>query len=303
MLWLIVAILAYLILSLVFLVDKYLLTGPILNSKVYAFYVGALGGLVLLLAPFIGFYLPERFDLLLSLFTGMVNVLALFWFYKTLQLFEASRVIPTIGGFTPLFTFFLVYFLSSSKEILSLPHSIALVFLVLGGILINFKKEERINLKSLSFSFVTAFLFSLVFVLTKYVYLNQSFWNGFIWKGLGGSLMAVCFFLFFPEVRKEINRKKEKTSQKVAFIFLLNQLAGAGATTLQNWAIFLAPLAAIPLVHALNGVQYLFLFIFSLFLSFKFPFILKEEISWQVVLQKTVALILIITGLAFLSLW
>ena len=303
MLWLIVAILAYLILSLVFLVDKYLLTGPILNSKAYAFYVGALGSLVLLLAPFVGFYLPGRFDLLLSLFTGMVNVLALFWFYKTLQLFEASRVIPTIGGFTPLFTFFLVYFSSANEEILSLPHAIALVLLVLGGVLINFKKEEKLNLKSLSFSLVSAFFFSLAFVLTKYVYLNQPFWNGFIWKGLGGSLMAICFFLLFPEVRKEVFRKKEKTSKKTALIFLLNQAGGAGATTLQNWAIYLAPLATIPLVHALNGVQYLFLFIFSLLLSLKFPAILKEEISWQVVLQKTVALILIITGLAFLSLW
>ena len=63
MLWLIVAISAYLILAIVFLVDKYLLVGPIPNPKIYAFYIGTLGIAVLLLVPFIEFYILEPFQM------------------------------------------------------------------------------------------------------------------------------------------------------------------------------------------------------------------------------------------------
>jgi len=303
MLWLTIAIFSYLILAVVFLVDKYLLTGLIPNPKVYAFYVGTLGILVLVLAPFIGFYVPEKSQLILSLSAGAVYVLGLFWFYKTLQLFEASRVVPAIGGLTPLFTFGLIYIFTSGKEVLSSHSFIAFILLVLGTILMNLKKGKLINLKSFRFSILTAFFFSLAFVLTKYVYLSQPFWNGFIWRSIGGFLMAICFFILFPEIKKEICRKREKFPKKTTVIFLSNQAGGAAAAILQNWAIFLAPLAFIPVIHALNGTQYAFLFIFSIFLSLKFPRILKEEISKEVILQKIIAILLITTGLTLLSLW
>ncbi len=196
--WLLVAILSYLILAVVSLVDKYLLTNSIPNPKVYVFYVGILGILVLFLAPFVGFYIPEKSQIVLGLLAGAVFIYALFWFYKTLQLFETSRVVPAIGGLVPLFTFGLIYLFSYGREVLSLREFIAFILLILGSILINLKKEKLINLKSFKFSALSAFLLSLSFVLIKYVYLAQPFWNGFIWRSIGGFLASVCFFFFFP---------------------------------------------------------------------------------------------------------
>ena len=301
MLWLIVAISAYLILAVVFLVDKYLLTGSIPNPRVYAFYVGTLGILVLILAPFVGFYIPEKSQIALSLLAGAIFVYGLFWFYKTLQLFEPSRAVPAIGGLTPLFAFGLIYLFSWGKEILSFFEIIAFIFLISGSVLINLKKEKLINLKSFKFSALTALLLSLSFVLIKYVYLAQPFWNGFIWKSIGGFLMAVCFFIFFPEIKKEIFKKGEKFPKKTTAIFVTNQAAGAGANILQNWAIALAPLAYVAIINALQGVQYAFLLIFTIFLSLKLPQILKEEISRKTLFQKIFAILLIGTGLGILS--
>jgi hypothetical protein len=171
--------------------------------------------------------------------------------------------------------------------------------------MINLKKEKFINFESFKFSVLTAFFFSLAFVLAKYVYLTQPFWNGFIWRSMGGFLMAVCFLFIFPEIRKELFLTGKSLlpggSKKTSAIFVSNQLAGAGSAILQNWAIFLAPLALVPLIHALNGTQYVFLFIFSVFLSLKFPRILKEEVSRDVILQKVIAIILIGLGLVLLS--
>ena len=312
MLWFLIAISAYLILAVVSLVDKYLLTGSIPNPRVYVFYVGTLGILVLILAPFVGFYIPEKSQIALSLLAGAIFVYGLYWFYKTLQLFEPSRAVPAIGSLTPLFTLGLIYLFSWGKEILSFFEIIAFIFLISGSVLINLKKEKLISLKSFKFSALTAFLLSVSFVLIKYVYLAQPFWNGFIWKSIGGFLMAVCFFIFFPEIKKEIFKKftphqtcsvagGEKFPKKTTAIFVTNQAAGAGANILQNWAIALSPLAYVAIINALQGVQYVFLLIFTIFLSLKLPQIVKEEISGKILFQKIFAILSIVTGLAILA--
>ena len=305
MTWLTAAISAYFILAVVFLADKYLLTKAIPNPRVYAFYVGALGISVLLLTPFVDFYVPEISQLILGILSGMVFICGLFWLYKSLQLFEPSRVVPAIGGLTPLFVFGLIYIFTLGQEVLSLRELITFILLVLGSILITIEKKKLTDFKSLKFSALTAFLLALSFVLIKYVYLAQPFWNGFIWRCVGGFLMAICFFIFFPDIKKEIFEKKENSqtgrSKKTAVIFLFNQAAGAGATILHNWAIALAPLIYVPLVNALQGTQYVFLFILSIIFSLKFPKILKEEISREVLLQKIIAILLIGGGLALLA--
>ncbi len=300
--WLLIAISSYLILAIVFLIDKYLLTSSIPNPKVYTFYVGTLGILVLLIAPFVGFYIPEIPQIILSLLTGAIYIYALFWFFKSLHLFETSRIVPAIGGITPLFSFGLIYIFSFGKEILSLSEIIAFVLLISGSVLITMQRKKLITLKSLQFSVLTAFLLSLAFVLTKYVYLGQPFWNAFIWLRIGGFIMALSFFIFIPEVKKEIFQKREYFSKKTTVIFLSNQAAGAGANILQNWAIFLAPLAYIPIINSLIGVQYVFLLAFAVLFSVKFPKILKEEISKEIIFQKITAILLIGAGLVLLTL-
>ena len=218
--WLIITILSYFIFATVSLLDKYLLTSRIPNSKVYAFYIGIFGILVLVLAPFVGFYIPEKSQIALSLLAGAVFVCGLFWFYKALQFFETSRVVPAIGGLTPLFTFGLIYVFFSGKEALSSKEFIAFILLILGSVLINFKKEKLINLKNVKFSLLAASFFSLSFVLTKYVYLALPFWTGFIWRSIGGFLMAICFFIFFQRLKKKF-LKKEKNFQKKQLPFSL----------------------------------------------------------------------------------
>jgi hypothetical protein len=113
-------------------------------------------------------------------------------------------------------------------------------------------------------------------------------------------LAAVIFFLFAPEIKREIFRKKISFKKKTAVIFLSSQIAGAGAGILQNWAIALAPLVYVALISALQGVQYVFLFILTVFLSLKFPRILKEEISGKIIFQKIFAILSICIGLAIL---
>lgn len=301
MTWLIVAITAYFILAIVSLVDKYLLVGPIPNPKIYTFYVGILGVLVLFLVPFVGFSVPQPSQIILSLLAGAIFIYGLFWFYKALRDFEASRVVPAIGGILPLFTLGLVYIFSAGKETLGYFKFFAFILLILGSILITYERSKKISFQSLRISAIAAFFLALSFVLTKYVYLAQPFWSGFIWIRIGGFLMAIFSFLLFKEIREEIFKKKVSFKKRTIGIFLSNQAMGAGAGILQNWAIFLAPLVYVAIINALQGIQYVFLLIFATLISLKFPKILKEEISRKLLLQKIIAILLIGGGLVLLA--
>lgn len=300
--WLLITISFYFILAVVFLVDKYLLTASIQSAKVYTFYVGILGILALALIPFVDFSIPTPSQIILALLAGAAYIYALFWFYKALSFFEASRIVPATSSLVPVFTFLLVYIFSQGKELLPLSEISPFILLILGSFLMVAEKEKFINLKSLKISVICAFFLSLSFVLLKYVYLVQPFWSGLIWTKIGGFLMALLFLIFTREIKEQIFQKKVGFKKKTMGIFLLNQVSGAGAGVLQNWAIALAPLAYVAVINALQGVQYVFLLIFTVLLSLKFPQILKEEISSKIIFQKIIAILLIGAGLAVIAL-
>ena len=292
MLWLTLIILAYFLFAIVALGDKYLLKGPP-NPKIYAFYVGVLGILALFLIPFVGFSIPGILGILFCLLAGAIYIFALLGFFEGLEKFEASRIIPAVGGFLPIFTLVLTYSFSGGKEILGTWELLAFLFLLLGSVLITIEPAKKFwGVKSLKISALTAFLLALTFVLTKYVYLMLPFWTGFIWIRISAFLIAL-FFILFREVRKEIFSAKSSFSKKTSAFFLFNQGMGAGAFILQNWAIALAGLAYLSIIGALQGIQYVFLFILA-------ALILKEGLSKKVILQKVIAILLIGLGLAFL---
>ena len=293
MLWLAPIILAYFLFAIVALGDKYLLKGPP-NPKIYAFYVGVLGILSLFLIPFVGFSIPGILELLFCLSAGTIYIFALLGLYEGLEKFEASRIIPAIGGFSPIFILALTYSFSGGKEILGYRELLAFLFLLLGSVLVTIEPTKKISFKSLKISALTAFLLALAFVLTKYVYLMLPFWTGFIWIRISAFLI-VLFFILFKEVRKEVFSAKSSFSKKTSAFFIFNQGIGAGAFVLQNWAIALAGFAYLSIIGALQGIQYVFLFILA-------ALILKEGLSKKVILQKAVAILFIGLGLVFLTL-
>jgi len=130
----------------------------------------------------------------------------------------------------------------------------------------------------------------------KNVYLNQPFWSGFMWMRIGGFLAGISF-LFTKQVRNEIFQKKSTFTRKTGSIFLVNQGAGAGAFILQNMAIALASINYLPFINALQGVQYVFLFLLVFFLTKRFPKISEERFTKEILIQKVISIGLICLGL------
>lgn len=301
--WLIITIVSYLILAMVALGDKWFLAGPVVSPKTYIFYIGGLQILVLLLIPFVGFVIPSPFQLFLGLVSGIIFVYGLYWFFKGLQSFEPSRIVPAVGGLVPIFSFLFILILSGGQEMPGLKDLLSFSLLIAGSVALTYEKAKRFSRESIKISVVSAILIAFSFVLTKYVYLAQPFWSGFILTKLGSFLAGLSFLVLFKkEIIAEVFNRKASTGKKTTALFFLNQSAGAGANILQNWGIALVPLAFVPFINALQGVQYVFLFIFSIILSLKFPQLLKEEISRGVILQKVIAILVIGAGLTILAL-
>jgi drug/metabolite transporter superfamily protein YnfA len=160
MLWLIVIISAYFLQAIAALVDKYLLKSHIPSAKVYAFYVGIFSIAALAFIP-LGFYIPSLELIVLDILAGAFLLFGLYVFYSALSKFEVSRIIPAIGGITPLFVFTLVYLLSEDKLAMGIHQVISFVLLLLGSILIVYNKDKLITFKSFQFSALAAFLFSI----------------------------------------------------------------------------------------------------------------------------------------------
>jgi hypothetical protein len=309
MLWLSVVVFSNVLLAFVSLVDKYLLTSVAVHPRIYTFYVGVLGMLVFLLVPFVGFSLPGPWQLFLAIGAGILFLTSLFWFFKGLKRFEASRIIPLIGAFIPLFTLAFVWIASKGSLTLTGGQFLAFLFLIAGSVLITVQRGKEANLAVLRVAFLSAFFLSLAFVMMKYVYLAQPFWSGFMLFRVGGFLVALWFLLSSREVWEEIFRRKNEKQgpsfwkrPRIAVTFFLNQSLGAVANILQSFAVFLVPLSLLPFVNALGGVQYAVLFVCTLVLSMKFPRFLQEELSQAVVFQKLAAIGAIITGVVILAL-
>lgn len=305
MVWLTIAILAYLLFSVVFLVDKHILAGPIGNPRVLVFYVGILGALGILLIPFGLVYFPGMPILVLALFAGGIRILATYLYFYALDHCEVSRVTTAIGATQPIFSFWLAWVLSGGQATLDVWELAAFALLVVGSVIVVFEKSF-LTIKTLRMTVAASFLFSLSFILSKLVYDGQPFISAFVLMGFG-SLIAALFFLGFSDVRKTLlhlkisSRARAKSSKSTA-LFFTNQSLGAAAFILQNMAIALAPLAFVAVINALAGVQYAFLFILTVVISTYFPKVIKEKISPTILLQKLIAIAFILFGLAIIAL-
>ncbi len=308
MLWIIFAILSYFLLAAVSLIDKIILSGPIKTPMIYAFLTGIFGGLgALILLPFSNFFSLAVPVIFFGLFSGAIWIFAIFFLYQALKKYDASTIIPAIGGLLPLFTLLLGLFFYAGKEnsdqnlFFNFWQIVSFVLMVSGSVLIslNLEKEKKITKGTFILSAFSAFLFANGFFLAKIVYLETSFLSGLALR-LSGGFLASLLFLLSKGLREKIffSRKKDaiKTPKTIA-LFLAGQLMGGAAGIFQNLSVYFVPLALLSFVNALEGIRYAFLLAFMIVFSFKFPHILSEKISKRILLKKISATILISLGL------
>lgn len=297
MTWLYLALTAQLLFAVVFVVDTFLVKTDIRNPWVFASFIGGVSGaaaIMLLFFPGI----PETTLLGLNFIGGLSLVFALVAFFALLFKFEATRVVPIVGAFVAVWgLFFDVLFLGQE---FSPPQLMAFLLLVVGGFFLALDINNRAFKWKLIFASVgAAFLFGLNFALTKYGFEEQGFWEAFIWIRLG-SFVTVIPFVLFAGFRKEFVKTAKRLKKNVGVLFLGNQALGGTAFFLQSLAIDMKNPS---LVNALQGTQYVFLFIMVAVFqsrSKKAKSALKESFDIATVVVKGAGILLVAVGVGLL---
>jgi|SRR3989338_355816 len=294
-LYIIIAIISYLGFALNGVIDKFLLKAGIPEPDVFAFYIGVLGGLTIVLIPF-GFAVPNMSILALAMVSGIAFVYALVAMFQSLKLADSSIALPAIAAIVPVATMIMSFFWIDDS--LNLSEVLGVTFLVAGSILISRAspvKEKKTNW--LYWSFLAGIFFALSFTVAKLVYLDQQFISGLIWVRVGGVAGAITL-LFSPLARQRIVSISKAASKPTGLLFFAGQAIGAGASILQNYAV---SLGSVVIVNALQGTQLGFLILLTWALYRWFPRVLKEDFTKVIVIKKIIAIVLISAGLIFIA--
>ncbi|MEA3273619.1 MAG: EamA family transporter [Patescibacteria group bacterium] len=294
-----IAIFAYFLNAITTIVDKYLLRRSVPSPISYGFYMGILSIFALPLFIF-GFEYPGFLLLLFDFLAGFVFLISILLMYVALKNGEASRVMPIIGGLTPILLY--VYETLIAKNHIGSGQLVACSLLIAGSILIsmriknNKKHQQRIHFESLGIATLSAFFLAGYFILIDQIYTTQVFIAGFVWTRIG-SFLGALLLLSFQKNRKKIFITTKKIKLTVASIVISNKIIAGIAFILLNLAV--AKSSGL-IVNSLNGTQYVFLFLMIIILSYKYPKIIKEKFNKWVIWQKSLALVLVGMGLVLL---
>jgi len=297
MFWLYITIGAYLLFALANIGDKFVISKFKTEPIVYAFYVGFMGIVTIVLIPF-GVVWPTLHQFFSSIIGGLSFVFALYFMYLAFNSGETTKAITIIGSTSPIFTFLLSYLALSER--LSQNQFIAFTILIIAIIVISInleKNKAKAKNKQILFALIAGFVFAISYVSAKYVYQHQPFISGFVWIRICGFLTALAFLLFTKNRKLIKTDWKRPKTQKGSLILLIQIFGGAGVIG-QNYAF---AIASATLVNALQAIQYAFVFILAAILGKKYQTV-KENLNLKQIIQKVVAIILIAIGLYFLAL-
>ena len=290
------ALLAYLFNGIAVLVDKFLLTAKIKDPLIYIFYISLFSFGILLLLPLT--HIPTFSVFIVASISTVIWTSGLYFTYKALRVGLVSRVIPIIGVLIPIFLVIEAIFTQNINR----TELVAVLILVLGLVFLTvFEWRGHLKKDELLFEFTSAILFAISYIILRQAFLMDNFLTVLVWSRL--ILMPLAFvLLLIPKSRKIVLAKDEgpkfSLKSKMGALFIFGQAAGGSSELLITFSVSLATPA---LVNSLQGSQYLFLFIASLFLGKKFPEIFKEQHTHLKTTFKIIGILCIAAGLYILA--
>ncbi len=303
--WIILAIIAQFLHAIVALLDKYIVTSKDVLPQpfVYAFYTCALSGASIIVYALSGLPLPLEgvsFPSLARVEFPTLEVVALSvlaaytFFYALVSLFtalkaaDASDVVPVVGAVSAIGSYFLGYLFLDTR--LSPNFLIGVVILAVGTALVSrFRFSWRVALSSIH----AGVFFALHYVVIKGLFNVTTFDNGFFWSRVGFVVFALSLLLI-PAYVGKIFEQTKSTGKRAGGLILLNKvIAGFASVTILK----ATELGDVSVVQALGGMQYVFIFIFSLLLGPYGPHICSEgRCSTKELIRKAVFIAIITLG-------
>lgn len=291
--WIIFALIAPALWAITNLFDSKLRNFHIKDEFVLTTFAGFVGLLTFLFVPIYGFSFPGIWIFIISMIAGVLYIYAMIPYFKALALEDASTVVMLLYITPVLIPFFARFFLN---ENLLFIQYIGFALILLGGLLISIKRNalKKIHVSKALFMMLGAgIMLDVYYLLEKYIYLNQPFWNGFLWIRLG-SFIGALTILAIPKYRKSFIQMKNNLNFKSFRLIFGGELLNLIALVSIGFAL---SLGSVSLVTSLTNFQPLFLLVFVILLSKFFPKLYQEKLSKKIIFVKAIAVVLLILGL------
>ncbi|MDD5050677.1 MAG: hypothetical protein PHV93_02970 [Candidatus Pacebacteria bacterium] len=286
--WLLLVVFVQLLNAVIVLIDKYVVTKRLPHSVVYAFFVGALSSIVLVLIPTGNITVPTTKIIIFSLLCGFTYIQAIVYLYKALRRSpDPLDVIPVVGAMTAISTFILSSIFL--KELLPSLFILATIFLVLGTLLTS---HFSFKPKIMFYILASGIFLGISSVLVKMVLSDTTFVNGFFWTRIGNVFGAIMLFIWPENLR--LIREGFKSSSRGTKLMIVSNKVLAGITAVLF--LYVIKLSSASLVNALVGLQYVFLLLLGLLFGKKFSeFVYNPKHSYEI-FHKIISVSFIVAG-------
>ncbi len=283
--WVIFSFLSALLISIVSLIEKYIVDKKI-RDPITVIGIGGIGFFFLttIVALIYGeWYLPLKYALL-ALLTGALHMGGLYFYYRAMKTEDISTIIPIlslVGVFILLMEFiFLGVKLTSFQYV-------GCGLVILGSFVISMKKIEfpKFNLALILLLF-TVVLFSIRAILSKFLINNISVLAFMFWFGVAELIFGVIFLVFARKIYRI------KALKGIKLVVLIGILA---ATAYMMFFIALVS-GEVSLVSTLFQFSMLFTFVGAYLITIYHPKIINEKINKEIIILKIIAILIIFIG-------
>ena len=230
--------------------------------------------------------------------SGIIMGFGLSLMFWVLRRQDVSLVVPVTSS-SPVFVAILAVVLLSER--LTALHWIAILVTISGTVIVSLGRTDRNQPMVLGSPVVLLMICSILMaisqIMNKAALDDMTFWNLFVVRSLGFTVVAVLLPLR-PSVIREC---RQVLRDRVAFgMIVLNEGGIAfGTMALMLWAISLGPVS---LVATVMSTRPLFVFVLSVILSSGVWRLLDEPLERDILTRKLVSTTMIVGGVASLSL-
>lgn len=274
--------------------DKVLLNRPMTKNLLsYVFWLGAISIFGLALIPF-GFKWPPLEWAAIGFASGLLDLIASFFYYWALKAGEASDELAAMGGFAPVATALIAIPLLDQP----IGGQLAGFALMTAGGFIMFFAEKRPLRTMLPKIVLAASGFGLMNVLQKVTFNHINFVTGFVFYTLGTTAGALLM-LVPPDWRRQIFEHSEEAPPKSKAWYMANRFTAGVGSFLGVYAVSLTNPAV---VEAISGFRYVVVFIGAYAITQLRPSWFREDFRPRVLIAKATATALVVAGLVLTGL-
>ncbi|HWA30199.1 MAG TPA: DMT family transporter [Rhizomicrobium sp.] len=277
-----------------YLVDKFFRDTGVGTLLIFTSLIGLAG--LPIIAAFVDLTVIGGVGIAVTSLSGLLYMTAMYFYLRALQHEEATTIAPLFQTST-LFTYAIAYFVL---------HETLTVWRIVGGLLvmastlvISWDPKHRHKFKVPTVSLVLACTATLAVsaVIFKFFAVKDAFWPVTFWTFAGEAVFGAVM-LAVPFYRREFMGMFAKNPGAVIGINAANELINLGGGLAARYASLLGPIS---LVQAIGGTTSFFVFLFGVLISLFLPKFGREDLSQGSLIQKAVAVVLIVAGVTLIG--